>query len=146
MRFLLLSIVAALTSSGASAEQLWVTMDQVRPYTLEKEASEIVVGNPGIADVTVQDNKRILLFGKAPGLTNVFVFDEEGGTIDNLVIRVRTPQSEMLTYQRGAARMTFNCTVYCEIAATVGDEEAAFQAAVLQAQQKFQQAAAAGQQ
>ena len=138
-----LPFVAALLTficTGASAEQIWVTMDQVRPYTIKKPASEIIVGNPGIADVTVRDNQRILLFGKSPGLTNVFIFDEDGGTIDNLTIRVKTPLTQMLTMQRGAARTTYNCTTHCEVALTVGDDQVAFERSVLQAQQKYQQA------
>ena len=142
MRKFFIAAILSLVSANAHAGQIWLTMDQVRPYTLEKPASEIIVGNPSIADVSVMDNSRLLLFGKSPGLTNIFLFDEEGGTIDNLMIRVKTPQTEMLTFHRGAARTTYNCTTHCEVAVTVGDDPAAFAAAAAQAQQKFQQAAA----
>jgi Flp pilus assembly secretin CpaC len=124
----------------ASAEQLWLTMDQVRPFKLESPAQSIVVGNPAIADVTVQDSTNVLLFGKAPGLTNIFIFDENGEAVKNLVIRVRTPSSDMLTVHRGAARTTYNCTTNCEATVTVGDAAETFSGVSSQVQTKFGQA------
>ena len=125
-------LVASVQSAGA--EQLWLTMDQVRPFKLETPAKSIVVGNPAIADVTIQDNANILLFGKTPGLTNIYVFDENGEPTKNLVIRVRTPSADMLTVHRGAARTTYNCTTNCEATVTVGDDLAQFQAVSTQVQ------------
>lgn len=129
----------------AAAEQLWLTMDQVRPYKLDNPAHSIVVGNPGIADVTVQDNTNVLLFGKAPGLTNIYVFDDKGEAVKNLVIRVRTPSSDMLTVHRGAARTTYNCTTNCEVTVTVGDAESSFSSVSSQVQNKFSQASSLAQ-
>ena len=128
------------TTQVAAAEQLWLTMDQVRPYKLEIPAKSIVVGNPAIADVTIQDNSNILLFGKAPGLTNIFVFDEDGAPAKNLTIRVRTPSSDMLTVHRGIARTTYNCTTNCEATVTVGDDTTQFETVSSQVQNKFSQA------
>lgn len=125
----------------AAAEQLWLTMDQVRPYKLENPAQSIVVGNPAIADVTVQDNTNVLLFGKAPGLTNIYIFDDKGEPVKNLIIRVRTPSADMLTVHRGGARTTYNCTTNCEATVTVGDDQNAFNEVSSQVQSKFSQAA-----
>ncbi|WDI33190.1 pilus assembly protein N-terminal domain-containing protein [Hyphococcus flavus] len=127
-------------SQTAAAEQLWLTMDQVRPYKLDNPAQSIVVGNPAIADVTVQDNTNVLLFGKAPGLTNIYVFNEQGEAVKNLIIRVRTPSADMLTVHRGVARTTYNCTTNCEATVTVGDDNTTFQGVAAQVQNKFSQA------
>ena len=127
MRRILAAIVSlAALVQPAAAQQLWLTMDQVRPFKLERPAKSIVVGNPAIADVTIQDNNNILLFGKAPGLTNIYVFDEDGEAAQNLIIRVRTPSTDMLTVHRGAARTTYNCTTNCEVTVTVGDDQTQF--------------------
>ena len=131
---------AIMLVSSAQAAQVWLTMDQVRPYRLEKPAQNIAVGNPAVADVTVQDNQNILLFGKAPGLTNIYLFDENGDTIDNLIIRVRSPNTDMLTYYRGTARTTYNCTTNCEATITVGDDQASFSNVSQQVQNKLRQA------
>jgi hypothetical protein len=131
---------SALLASAASADQLWLTLDQVRPYDLERPAGQIVVGNPAIADVTVQDKSRVLLFGKMPGMTNMYIFDDEGNVIDNLVLRVRSSTADMLTMHRGAARTTYNCTDRCEAAPTVGDDKTTYQEVTGQASRRLQQA------
>ncbi|MEL6112654.1 MAG: pilus assembly protein N-terminal domain-containing protein [Pseudomonadota bacterium] len=139
------ALIAVLTSfliaPTALAQQLWVTMDQVRSYTVDRPADSIIVGNPGIADVSVQNSKQFLLFGKAPGLTNIIVLDEEGETIKNLQVRVNPPSSNMLVYHRGSARTTYNCTRHCDVALTVGDSSDAFGLVNSQVQTKLGQAA-----
>jgi len=74
MRIFAVALTTILMVSNAQAGQLWLTMDQVRPYELKLPAGQIVVGNPSIADIQVQDKTRLLLFGKSPGLTNIFIF------------------------------------------------------------------------
>lgn len=146
MRRILAAIVVFIgVTQPAEAEQLWLTMDQVRPYKLDSPAHSIVIGNPSIADVTVQDNTNVLLFGKAPGLTNIFVFDETGEPVKNLIIRVRTPSSDMLTVHRGSARTTYNCTTNCEATVTVGDDQTSFGNVSSQVQSKFSQASSLAQ-
>ncbi|MEM8935305.1 MAG: pilus assembly protein N-terminal domain-containing protein [Pseudomonadota bacterium] len=130
-------------AANAQAGQVLLTMDQVRPMSLERPAESIVVGNPAIADVTVQDNQKLLLFGKAPGLTNIYIFDDTGAVLDNLIVRVRSTNSEMLTFHRGAARTTYNCAPNCEATVTVGDDNATFTGVAGQVAAKYEQAAGA---
>jgi len=139
------AVLITVSTTAAHAETLWLTMDQVRPYKLENPAQSIVVGNPAIADVSVQDNTNVLLFGKAPGMTNIYVFDENGEAVKNLVIRVRTASSDMLTVHRGAMRTTYNCTTNCEATVTVGDADSVFNGVSQQVQNKYSQAASMAQ-
>ncbi len=141
MRMFLISAAAAIGAAGAArAEQVWVTMDQVAPYEFKQDVDQIVVGNPGIADITVRDKSKVLIFGKAPGVTNLFLFDADGKEIDNLIVRVRSVSAEMLTFQRGGQRATYNCMTICEPTITVGDNNETFGAVNQQVLQKFQQA------
>jgi len=144
MRFFILSLAATVFATSASAEQVWLTMDQVTPYTFKQEVGQIVIGNPGIADVTVRDKSRVLMFGKAPGLTNMFLFDADGNEIDNLIVRVRATNSDLLTLQRGPQRFTYNCMSACEQTLVVGDNVETFGSISGQVQQKFLQAAGNG--
>lgn len=139
---MLFAVAASLAPLSAQAGQVWLAMDQVRPYEIATEAGQIVVGNPSIADVTVQDKKRILLFGKAPGLTNMFIFDDDGNTIENLVIRVSGNNADMLTMHKGSQRVTYNCTTNCEATLTVGDSKDSFTEVSTQVKAKNQQASA----
>ena len=140
MRTIFAAAILSVVASQASAGQVWLTMDQVRPYELQKPAGQIVVGNPAIADVTVQDKERVFLFGKAPGMTNIYIFDDEGQFVDNLLIRVRATTQDMLVMHRGSARMTYNCTTNCEPTMTVGDETQTFTEMNQQVMTKTQQA------
>lgn len=140
MRVLLSAFAASALATSAHAGQVWVTMDQVAPHSFTQEVDQIVVGNPGIADVTVRDKSKVLIFGKAPGVTNLYLFDADGNEIENLIVRVRATGAEMLTFQRGGQRSTFNCMTICEPTITVGDNAETFGAVTQQVQQKFQQA------
>lgn len=140
MRTIFAAAILSVVASQASAGQVWLTMDQVRPYELQKPAGQIVVGNPAIADVTVQDKERVFLFGKSPGMTNIYIFDDEGQFVDNLIIRVRATTQDMLVMHRGAERMTYNCTTNCEPTMTVGDDQNTFTQMNQQVMTKTQQA------
>ena len=143
MRTLFMTAICAVAATtSAHAGQLWLTMDQVRPYKVERGVAKIIIGNPSIADVRVEDENNLLFFGKAPGLTNIFMYDANGEVIDNMYVRVRTPSTDMLTVHRGPLRTTYNCTTNCEATITVGDDPAIFSGVTAQVQNKFQQAAA----
>lgn len=134
--FSLLTLAGAFAST-ANAGEIWVTMDQVTPYELEVPAGEIIIGNSGIADVTATDKSRLLLFGKSPGVTNLFIFDDEGNKVDNLIVSVRAIGNQMMTVHKGAARTTLTCTNLCEQTVTVGDDQGAFASTAGQIQTKF---------
>jgi Flp pilus assembly secretin CpaC len=140
----LISAAAAMVVmlSTAQAGQIWLTMDYVRPYKLERPATDIIIGNPAIADITVQDASNILFFGKTPGITNIYILDENGETIENLIVRVRTNTTDLLTLHEGSSRTTYNCTTNCDATITVGDDPGTFGQVTAQVTQKFGQAAA----
>ena len=139
-----MSILAALSTllfaASANAGEVWLSMDRVLPYKLETPAGKIVVGNAGIADVTIQDKTQIMLFGKSPGITNMYIFDDNGEVIENLTVSVRAAGEGLLTFQRGSSRTTYNCTTLCEATVTIGDAPDTFGAVASQVQQKYQTA------
>jgi len=132
-----LVVAGIIANTNATAGEIWLTMDQVTPYQLEIPAGQIIVGNPGIADVSTSDKTNLLFFGKSPGVTNFFIFDDDGNKIDNLIISVRAQNDDMMTVYRGGARTTLTCTSVCEQTVTIGDEQTAFSSAAGQIQAKF---------
>jgi len=142
MRKFVFAAAAAITAmtSAAQAGQVWLTMDYVRPYKLERPAQNVIIGNPAIADVTVQDATNLLLYGKAPGMTNIYIMDSDGAVIENMIVRVKTNSSDLLTLHKGAQRTTFNCTANCEKTITVGDDNSTFTEVSTQVASKFGQA------
>ncbi|MBZ9888048.1 hypothetical protein EN933_24610 [Mesorhizobium sp. M7A.F.Ca.US.001.01.1.1] len=105
-----LSFVAP-AMAGAGIE---VTMNQAKIVKLSRPADTIVVGNPAIADASVQDASTIVLTGKGFGVTNLVVLDTDGSPIvDEQVTVVRQAASSVRIYRR-AEIQTMSCTPYCE--------------------------------
>ena len=115
------ALAVSLASTAASAGEVWLTMDYVKPYKLDRAAGQIVVGNPAIADIRVLDSQTVLLYAKGPGSTNFYIFDEDGQKLDDLIVRVQAIGNNKLTFQRGGERATFDCITYCDPTITVGD-------------------------
>jgi len=102
---------AAPAVAGAGIE---VTMNQAKIVKLSRPADTIVVGNPAIADASVQDASTIVLTGKGFGVTNLVVLDPDGSPIiDEQVTVVRQAASSVRIYRR-AEIQTMSCTPYCE--------------------------------
>jgi len=91
-----------------------VTMNQAKIVKLARAADTIVVGNPAIADASVQDASTIVLTGKGFGVTNLVVLDRDGSPIiDEQVTVVRQNASSVRIYRRSQVQ-TLSCTPYCE--------------------------------
>ncbi|MER9891239.1 pilus assembly protein N-terminal domain-containing protein [Mesorhizobium sp. M0119] len=97
--------------AGAGIE---VTMNQAKIIKLSRAADTIVVGNPAIADASVQDASTIVLTGKGFGVTNLVVLDQEGNPIvDEQITVVRQAASSVRIYRRSEVQ-TMSCAPYCE--------------------------------
>ena len=108
---LAVSSFVAPAMAGAGIE---VTMNQAKIVKLSRPADTIVVGNPAIADASVQDASTIVLTGKGFGVTNLVVLDTDGSPIvDEQVTVVRQAASSVRIYRR-AEIQTMSCTPYCE--------------------------------
>ena len=71
-------VFAIATSGALAAELIDVTIDFAKVLKLDRPAATIVIGNPGIADASVEDEQTVVLTGKAAGTTNLIVLDEQG--------------------------------------------------------------------
>ena len=106
-----LSLSVSPASAGAGIE---VIMNQAKIVKLARAADTIVVGNPAIADASVQDGTTIVLTGKGFGVTNLVVLDADGNPIiDEQVIVARQTASSLRIYRRSQVQ-TMSCTPYCE--------------------------------
>lgn len=91
-----------------------VTMNQAKIVKLARPADTIVVGNPDIADASVQDSSTVVLTGKGFGVTNLVILDSDGSPIiDEQITVVRQNASSVRIYRRAEVQ-TMSCTPYCE--------------------------------
>ncbi|MGY6709290.1 MAG: pilus assembly protein N-terminal domain-containing protein, partial [Rhizobiaceae bacterium] len=63
----------ALADAGIS-----INMNQAKILKLARPADTIIIGNPQIADASVQDSSTIILTGRGFGVTNLVVIDTDG--------------------------------------------------------------------
>jgi hypothetical protein len=120
------SVVAVLPLSGAKAQDLIVKYDQSQLLRLPRPVAEIIIGNPTIAEVTVQANNLLVVTGKTFGITNVISLDAERNIIQDQRVIVTREESKVLTVQKGTQRETYNCTPQCNPSLVVGDEQKYF--------------------
>jgi Flp pilus assembly secretin CpaC len=107
-------LTASLVSLAAHAAGIEVTMNQAKIVKLSRTADTIVIGNPAIADASVQDASTVVLTGKGFGVTNLVILDESGDLIiDELVTVMRDTASSVRIYRRAEVQ-TLSCTPYCE--------------------------------
>ncbi|MFU0506846.1 pilus assembly protein N-terminal domain-containing protein [Pseudaminobacter sp. NGMCC 1.201702] len=97
--------------AGAGIE---VVMNQAKIVKLTRPADTIVVGNPAIADASVQDATTIVLTGKGFGVTNLVVLDGDGSPIIDEQITVGRHAASSVRIYRRANVQTLSCTPYCE--------------------------------
>jgi Flp pilus assembly secretin CpaC len=121
------AIAAAVSSTTpAHAEDLIVKYDQSQLLRLPRAASEIIIGNPTIADVSVQAGNLLVVTGKTFGITNIIALDADRNVIQDQRILVRRDDVKVVNLQRGTTRQSYNCTPQCNPSITIGDEQSYF--------------------
>ena len=75
-------------SKGAKQQKISLGLDKSIVLELSSDAYDILVANPEVADAVSKSNRRIYLFGKDIGSTNIFVFGQDGEQIANLNLQV----------------------------------------------------------
>ncbi len=109
--------------ADARAEAVTVTVDHAKVLRLPEKAQTVIVGNPAIADVTVQRNGVMIVTGKSYGVTNLIALDATGALLAESSVRVGAASDSILTVQRGLDRESYSCTPACQPSAQLGDSK-----------------------
>ncbi|MCW5702886.1 MAG: pilus assembly protein N-terminal domain-containing protein [Bradyrhizobium sp.] len=115
------------------SDSIAVNVDQARLVKLPGKVSTIVVGNPLIADVTLQPGGIIVVTGKGYGATNFIALDRAGEVLVDRIIQVEGPSDQLVTVYRGVERESYSCMPICQRRVTLGDGGAYFKTAIDQA-------------
>lgn len=130
-KFLLLFCGLVMLPHAALADAVAVVLDQARLLRLPAGVSTIVIGNPSIADGTLQSGGLLVVTGKGYGTTNLMALDSKGDVIVEHQITVSAPNHGVVVY-RGPDRETLNCAPTCQRTIVPGDAQAVFNSAVQQ--------------
>jgi hypothetical protein len=137
-RVCLLVAAAVLASPAAglaepTADTIAVNVDQAKLVRLPGKVATIVVGNPLIADVTLQPGGMIVVTGKGYGATNFIALDRGGEILVDRQIQVEGPSDRLVTVYRGIDRESYSCAPLCQRRVTLGDSDTYFNSAMSQA-------------
>jgi Flp pilus assembly secretin CpaC len=121
-------IASALFSLPAkAAEAINVVLDRATILHLPDKVATIVIGNPSVADGTLQSGGLLVVTGKGYGATNLLALNRKGETLAEYTVYVSGPKNDSnVTIWRGTERETWNCAPNCEQTAVLGDSGAYF--------------------
>ena len=130
--------IAASAGAGAAPQRaqsdaVIVTVDHAKVVRLPEKAQTVVIGNPAIADVSVQRNGVMIVTGKSFGETNLIALDANGTLLAESLVRVGKAADAVLTVQRGMDRESYACNPDCQPSVQMGDERNFFASTASQA-------------
>ena len=136
-----IGLAAALIGGQAvpAAEPIAVLIDQAKLVKLPERVGTLVIGNPLIADASVQANGLLVITGKSYGATNLLALDRQGNVLMEKMVQVEGPRDVMVVY-RGVERETYSCHPRCERRITLGDSNDFFSGALAQSSTRSSQA------
>src|SRR5579872_3611075 len=119
--FLLIASLFALNRPANAAEAIAVHIDQATVIKMPERSSTVVVGNPLIADLTIEPGNIAVVTGKGYGATNIIVMDRTGTVLMEKMVEVLEAGDKTVFVWRGASRETYSCAPGCERRITLGD-------------------------
>ena len=125
MRKLAISLALALAPVAALAASLGVPLDQSTFVTLPAPAHNVIIGNPAIADVSVADQRHLIITGKGAGITTLVVTDAAGRAIFDRQIVVGAASGDRVALINGGQVVSYACAPRCEIVGGPGGSAAA---------------------
>lgn len=120
-----LALVSGVTVAVAS-DMLTVQMDRARVMHIARPASTVILGNPAIADATIQDRQTLILTGRSFGITNLIVLDQDGQPVAEELLTVTAPDDRLVTIYTGSTRQSFSCAPDCQPVMNLSDSTTVF--------------------
>jgi hypothetical protein len=137
-------LVVAAASQAIADEPIVVRLDQATLFRLPDRAATVVIGNPLIADVTIQSGGIAIVTGKGYGGTNVVVMDRGGVVLSEKTIVVTSPSDHVVYVYRGPSRATYSCNPDCSARVNLGDDPEVFEKILAETVTRSNQAMSAG--
>ncbi|BAQ49021.1 MULTISPECIES: pilus assembly protein N-terminal domain-containing protein [Methylobacterium] len=120
------ALLGPAAAQGSDGAIVTVMVDNAKVIRLPERTATVIVGNPIIADVSLQRNGIVVLTGKSFGSTNLIALDSAGTMLAESAISVRAGSPSVVTVQRGLERESYSCTPACQPAMQLGDAQRYF--------------------
>lgn len=118
----------AAASAPGLRQDVMVPLDAATPVRLPSAAQGVVIGNPSIAGVSVQNDRLLFVTGKSYGSTNIIVVGARGEAIFQGRINVIADETNAVMLTRGSAMVRYDCAPLCRRRQDLSDEPSAFSA------------------
>jgi hypothetical protein len=126
---MMVSVLGLALANVARAETISVPLDQAQLMRLPSGISTIVIGNPLIADATLQPGGLLVVTGKGYGSTNLLALDRSGRVVLDKQLQVTKPRTgDFVIVQKGMDTESYSCSPECSPRVTLGDAPAYFSA------------------
>ena len=119
--FAFAAALLSLAQHAGAASDITLLTDQAKILEVSGQPGTIVVGNPSIADVTVQ-GQRVVLMGRNYGVTNIIILDRDGQQLAALDVTVQITDKNAVHVFKAGGRMSLVCAPACEQTLQVGDD------------------------
>ena len=141
LAWMLLSAIT-LGATLARADNVTVNVDEARIMKLPERVATIVIGNPLIADATLQSGGILVVTGKGFGATNLLALDRSGRVVMDKTVQVlgASTNSDLVVVFKGVERESYSCAPDCERRLTLGDSPAYFTSILTQSGTRASQA------
>jgi hypothetical protein len=133
-----------MTGGAGAAEVIDVELDQATIVRLPERVATLVIGNPLIADASIQPGGLMVLTGKGYGSTNLVALDRTGAVLMNRSILVTGAKDHVVVVYRGVGRESYSCAPDCERRITLGDSPEFFDASLNQSGSRSSRAGGSG--
>ena len=116
-----------------ATEVITVEIGKAMLVQLSATPKVVMLGNPNIADVVMEDNGLLFLLGKEPGETNLMILNEKGEVVISSPVIVAPGLKRHVTIDRGQEIFTLSCNPRCVPVATPNGTGATTAAATIPA-------------
>jgi Pilus formation protein N terminal region len=126
-------LAGTLFATAAQAETVTVNVDQALVLRLPDRVATIVIGNPLIADASLQSGGLLVVTGKGYGGTNLVALDRSGRVVMDKYVQVLGPSGgNLVVVYKGIERESYSCAPECERRITLGDSATYFNSTLTQ--------------
>ena len=120
-----LLVYSLMAGTAHAAALLTLELDQSQVITVNADPASIVVGNPSIADASI-NGRQIFIHGHSFGQTNLMVFDQAGNKLIDYELTISHNTSNQVVYyggtpEDGPLRYSYSCAPNCESNMIPGD-------------------------
>jgi Pilus formation protein N terminal region len=123
----MVALASILSPALAANQGITIESDKTQMISIAVKPGTVVVGNPSIADVSINGN-QVFVHGHGYGNTNIIILDTTGNQLANFDVTVKQSVTNAVSVFKGSTRYSMACDPICEYNLQPGDSADWFKA------------------